>query len=406
MISEKISRILPALATALLLAACGDATGPVRTPLPETDVPPGAPSTVATVSCTASLQARTVNCGAPDDGLSSVIIGGQHQFVTLTSSNITVTADTFAFDVTVTNLIPQSLGTTNGSSADPAGVRVFFASGPTGSPSGTVTVANPDGTGTFTAAGQPYFQYNGMLKQDSVTAVKRWKLQFSPGVTSLTFTVLVSTAVQYPNGYIDDIPYVISLNPNEARALTGTARNFAGTPLGSAVSWASNAPATASISGTTVTAGGSNGFASLTATSGATSGLWNPAVSVCQSAVVTNGTNLPSSIAASDCFSSYGSNSGTPSTAYYADLFRVTLTAGQTITVTMDSGDDLDTYLLLAAPGTGFLVAGNDDDPTEALGVGSRMIYTATQSGVYVIEASTFNGLDTGNYTLGVTITG
>jgi hypothetical protein len=32
------------------------------------------------------------------------------------------------------------------------------------------------------------------------------------------------------------------------------------------------------------------------------------------------------------------------------------------------------------------------------------MTYTATQSGVYVIEASTFNGLDTGNYTLGVSI--
>jgi hypothetical protein len=408
MTPRKSSRLLPLVATALVLAACGDTTGPVRSPAPGTDVPvvPGGPSTVATVSCTASLQARTVNCGAPDDGLSSVIIGGQHQFVTLTSSNISVNVDTFAFDVTVTNLIPQTLGTTDGSSADAAGVRVFFASGPTASPAGTVTVANPDGTGTFTAAGQPYFQYAGLLEENDVSAVKRWKLQFSPGVTNLSFTVLVSTAVQYPNGYIDDIPYVISLDPNEARTLTGTARNFAGTPLGSAVNWGSNAPATASISGSTVTAGGSRGTASLTATSGATSGLWSPAVSVCQSAVVTSGTNLASSIAASDCFSSYGSNSGTPSTSYYADLFRVTLTAGQTITVTMDSGDDLDTYLLLAAPGTGILVAGNDDDPTEALGVGSRMTYTATATGVYVIEASTFNGLDTGNYTLGVSITG
>lgn len=408
MTSRTPSRILPLVATALVLAACGDTTGPVRSPAPGTNVPvaPGAPSTVATVSCTASLQARTVRCGTPDNGLSSVIIGGQHQFVTLTSSNIAVTEDTFAFDVRVTNLIPQALGTTDGSSADAAGVRVFFASGPTGSPSGTVTVANPDGTGTFTAAGQPYFQYAGALEQDSTSAAKRWKLQFTPGVTTLNFTVLVSTAVQYPNGYIDDIPYVISLDPNEARALTGTPRNFAGTPLGTMVSWSSNAPATASISGTTVTAGGARGFADLTSTSGSVSGLWTTAVSVCQSAVVTSGTSLPSSIANTDCFSSYGSNSGRPTTSYYADLFRVTLTAGQTITVTMDSGDDLDTYLLLAAPGTGFLVAGNDDDDTDALGVGSRMIYTATQSGVYVIEASTFNGLDTGNYTLGVTITG
>jgi hypothetical protein len=70
----------------------------------------------------------------------------------------------------------------------------------------------------------------------------------------------------------------------------------------------------------------------------------------------------------------------------------------------MDSGDDLDTYLLLASPTSGFLVAGNDDDDTEVLGVGSRIIYTATATGVYVIEASTFQTSDTGNYTLNVTI--
>jgi hypothetical protein len=70
----------------------------------------------------------------------------------------------------------------------------------------------------------------------------------------------------------------------------------------------------------------------------------------------------------------------------------------------MDSGDNLDTYLLLAENNLGFLVAGNDDDDTGVLGVGSRMVYTATVSGVYVIEASTFNGLDTGAYTLHVTV--
>jgi len=394
------TRILPILATALVLAACADATDPAR---PDTATPDG-PSALLAVTCTASRQARTVSCGAPvTTGTRNVIIGGQHQYVTLTSSNVAVVADSFMFDVSVTNLIPQPIGTTNGTSVDPAGVRVFFSSlASTGA--GTMTVANPDGTAAFTAAGQPYFQYNTMLEQDSTSAVKRWKLRFTPEVTTFTFTVYVSTAVQYPDGYIDGIPYVITLNPSESRTLTGTARNFAGTPLGSPVSWSSSAPATASVTGSLLTAGAARGFATLTATSGATSGLWNPAVSVCESAVVTNGTSLPSSIAASDCFSSYGDPNGRPTTSYYADLFRVTLTAGQTITVTMDSGDDLDTYLLLAAPSTGFLVAGNDDDDDGNLGVGSKMIYTATATGVYVIEASTFNGLDTGNYTLGVTI--
>ena len=128
------------------------------------------------------------------------------------------------------------------------------------------------------------------------------------------------------------------------------------------------------------------------------------AVSVCPSTTVMNGTTLPSSIASSDCFSSFGDPNGLPTTSYYADLYRVTLTAGQTVTVTMDSGDDLDTYLLLATGDLGRLVASNDDDPSGVLGVGSRLVYTAAASGVYVIEASTFNGLDTGSYTLHVTI--
>ncbi|MBB5209069.1 cadherin domain-containing protein [Chiayiivirga flava] len=110
------------------------------------------------------------------------------------------------------------------------------------------------------------------------------------------------------------------------------------------------------------------------------------------------------SIAASDDFSAVGSNIGTPTTSYYADIYRLTLAAGDEVEVTMDTGDDLDSYLLMANA-QGFLVAGNDDDDSGALGVGSRMIYTATESGVYFIEASTFNGLDTGNYTLAVNVT-
>jgi hypothetical protein len=394
------TRVIQLLATALAAAACADATDPSR---PDVVAPDG-PAGLIAVSCSASLQARTVTCGKPaQTGASNVIIGGQHEFVTLAATNIAVLADSFMFDVTVTNLIPQPIGTTNGTSVDGAGVRVFFSAlASTGA--GTMTVGNPDGTGTFTAAGQPYFQYNVKLEQDDTSPAKRWKLRFTPEVTAFTFTVYVSAAVQYANGYIDDLPYVVTLNPSEARTLTGTARNFAGTPLGSVVNWSSDTPATASVSGSLVTAGPARGFAYLTATSGATSGLWTSAVSVCAATVVTNGTSLPSSIASSDCFSSYGSNSGRPSTSYYADLYRVTLTAGQTVTVTMDSGNDLDTYLLLAAPGSGFLVAGNDDDDDEDLGVGSKVIYTATASGVYVIEASTFNGLDEGAYTLGVTI--
>jgi hypothetical protein len=400
----RATRPLALAAAALALAACSDA-GPLR---PEALAEPAPATTLqTTLVCTANTVGRTMTCGgAPSTGgASGVILGGQNTNVTLTSSNGAVVVDTFAIDVTVTNLIPQALGTTNGTSADPAGIRVFFYEGPVATAGGTVTVANADGTAMFTSAGQPYHQYAGLLEQDDTSAVKRWKFQLAGGATTFTFKVLISTAVQYPEGYIDGHYYVLTLNPGETRTLPGTVRRVNGAlNPDQTISWVSGAPATASVTGTQATAGGSNGFTEFTGTSGPRPGIYTTAVSVCPATVVTHGTSLPSSISSSDCFSSYGDPNGRPTSSYYADLFRVTLTAGQTLTVTMDSGDELDTYLLLAGPTLGELVAGNDDDDDGALGVGSKMVYTATVSGVYVIEASTFNGLDTGNYTLGVTI--
>ena len=397
--------VLPLAAATLLLAACSDTANPTRPDVAADNGDVGASVLQVSVTCSADTEAGTLRCGDATlpEGVRGLIVGNQNQYVTLTSGARSVTPDTFAVDVTVTNLIPQALGTTDGSTADPAGVRVFFSMEPT-SAQGNVEVANPDGTATFTAAQQPYFQYAGLLSQDSTSEVKRWKFARDPGVTRFTFTVLVSAAVQYPDGYIDGNPYVLALNPGETRTLGGIVRNAVGEPLaGEVITWNSSAPGIAAVSGTQVT-GGTRGFAELTAANGPRFGTYTTAVSVCQATVVGNGTNLPSSIATSDCFSTYGSSSGRPTTSYYADLYRVALTAGQTLTVTLDSGDDLDTYLLLADPVLGVLVAGNDDDDDGALGVGSRIVYTAPVSGVYVIEASTFNNLDTGNYTLDVSI--
>lgn len=415
---SKNARTLALVVPILFAAGCTDTTAPAvhaPPPIAATDHRPP----LASLTCTASVQQRTVACTSPDAGTSGVardvvidgepaldvIIGGQNQYVTLTSSNPQVVLDTFAIDVTVKNLIPQPIGTSNGTTTDPAGVRVFFSSGPTSTTGGTVTVANPDGTATFTASGQAYFQYNALIAQDATSATKRWKFQLTPAVTNFTFTVYISAEVQYPNGYVDGVPYVLALDPGEIRTLTGTVRTFLGDPdSDQTITWASNAPGTASVSGTQVTAGNSRGFATLTATAGARPAIYSTSVAVCQSTAVFSGSNLVSSIASSDCFSSFGDPNGRPTTSYYADIYRVTIPAGKTITVTMDSGDDLDTYLLLASDSLGTLVAGNDDDDEGLLGVGSRMIYTAPVTGVYVIEASTFNGLDQGSYILNVTI--
>jgi hypothetical protein len=242
------------------------------------------------------------------------------------------------------------------------------------------------------------------MPRDSTTMVKRWKFQIAPGVTTFSFTVLVSAEVIYPEGYIDGHPYVLTLNPGETRTLSGSVFNAVGTLLnGQTISWSSDAPDTASVSGSQVTAGQTQGFATITATSGARPGVFTTAVSVCPSMVVGDGTSLQASLLATDCFSSYGSSNGQTSTTYYGDLYRVSLTAGQTMVVTMDSDNALDPYLLLADANLGFLVAANDDDE-DIDTTNSRMVYTATATGVYVIEATSFDARSTGNYTLGVTI--
>ncbi|HEU0052153.1 MAG TPA: hypothetical protein VFQ39_03205 [Longimicrobium sp.] len=192
-------RTLPLVALALAAAACSDVSGPdAKTPEPT----PSGPTPLAVVSCNANVQNGTVSCGSPNTGgvNAAVLVGGQHLYVDLTSSGIAVTADTFAFDATITNLIPQPMGTTDFNTANPNGIRVFFLNGPTASGgSGAVTVANADGTGTFTAAGQPYFQYSGaLLGADGVlgcaetSSTRNWVLNLN-GATSFTFVVYIST---------------------------------------------------------------------------------------------------------------------------------------------------------------------------------------------------------------------
>jgi hypothetical protein len=398
---KNLSRKLPLLAMVLVAAACSDTVGPDQKPEPT----PTGPQPMVAVACTANTLTGSVSCGSPNGGANrNVLIGGQNQYVRLNSSNITVTADTFAFDVSVTNLIPQPLGTLDFVSLHPNGVRVFFVSGPTSTTGGTISVANPDGVGTFTAGSQPFYQYNQVVETDSTSGSKRWKLRFSPEVTNFTFLVAISTEVPYPNGYILGNPYVLTLDPGETRTLPGTVFSFVGNPLpGETITWVSSNPSLVSISGNQATAGGSRGFTEITGQSGLRPTDYYTAVSVCQSSVVGTGHSSAQTISEADCFSAFGTQDFRPSTSFYGDLYRVSLTAGQTITITLNTGNTLDTYLVLADP-LGFPVDVNDDDDTGVLGVGSRIVYTADVSGVYVFEASTFDGLDTGSYTLGVTI--
>lgn len=221
------------------VAACSDrASDPVVSPSPESPA-----STAIAVSCTANVRSGKVTCGAPAGatGRSDLIVGGQNAYVQLASSNIAVVADTFTFDVTVQNLIPQAMGTTDGSTPDAAGVRVFFNVAPTpiNGSTGSIEVANADGTGTFLQADQAYYQYDGILAPNATSGAKQWRFRFDPTVAEFGFLVYVATAVQYPQGFVDLAVDSLAVAEGGSGALTASAFRAVAAEPAAPISWSS-----------------------------------------------------------------------------------------------------------------------------------------------------------------------
>jgi hypothetical protein len=182
------------LGALLLVAACDGQ--------PAEPVVAGAPPPVTSVQaldCTVDVAAGKLSCTSelPAGGPSMTILGGQNSNVVLTASSTTRNADTVQFDVTIQSLLPEGMGTPDGVMVDTAGIRVFFASGPSVTQgSGTVMVANPDGVGEFTAPGQAYFRYAQKLAQDQVSDPRTWKLVHGAQVEKFAFRVYVSAELQ------------------------------------------------------------------------------------------------------------------------------------------------------------------------------------------------------------------
>ncbi|HEU0053861.1 MAG TPA: Ig-like domain-containing protein, partial [Longimicrobium sp.] len=273
-----------ALACALLtLAACSDRGEPLA---PSVAEPTPAPR--FELSCRANVAARTVECRAPrPSGVSAdLIVGEQGTYVQLASSNVAITADTFAFDVTVQNLIPQSMGTTDGTTLDPAGVRVFFHVLPVATQgAGDVEVANADGFGTFTLSNQPYYQYDEVLAQNQTSAPKNWKLRFDPTVEAFAFTLYVAAEVQYPAGYVELSPSTPNLLTGSSQALTAVVRTAVGNLASDqTVAWGSSDPLVATVDASGNVTAVKPGQVTVTATAGSRSG--STTIDVCPNLAV------------------------------------------------------------------------------------------------------------------------
>lgn len=281
-------RRLPRGAAALVLAAlsaCLDA--------PTTVLPPGdeAPPVLAAVRCTASRTALILRCGAPalPAGIDGLIVGGQGQYVFLSGEGVTYSTETqqFEFDASVQNLIPQALGTTDGSSGTAEGVRVFFSIPPTPiTGTGGITVLS-DGQATFTAANQHYFQYSdgelgadGLLSPNESSSAQRWVFEVPLNVETFDFEVYVAAAVQFPDGWVEVSPAADTLLAGAGQTLTATVRTVVGNPVpGAPVAWGSADTGVATVDGSGNVTTLAPGTATITATSGARTG--SASIAVC-----------------------------------------------------------------------------------------------------------------------------
>lgn len=178
----------------------------------------------------------------------------------------------YTFEMAVTNLIGQKIGTTDGSTVDAGGIRVFFTAGPTvTSGSGTITVV-PDGYGVFTGASQPYYEYDEILSPNAQSAYHTWTFQMPPTVNTFSFTVFVYAAVQYPNGWVGITPANTYLYLDEEGSLTAHLYNVYGVIDNTATfAWYSDNETVATVSAGLVHANDA-GDATITATTGSYSG--------------------------------------------------------------------------------------------------------------------------------------
>jgi len=234
-------RTLCALSLALLpFAGCAE-EGPVG---PERGNPgPGNQPVETYLSCNVSLRSGDLTCAAPEvelpGSVSGAILGGQAQYVYLESSGAAYdeTLEIFSASVAVRNFLTQPIGTSDGTTADPDGVRVFFVNDPvvTGG-TGVVAVDTADGTAEFTAADQPYIRFGGVIRpgmRSSSARVFRWSVPS----TVESFSFLVGVSAKVPNeGAIEPAAQIEAVQVS-----TGETHTCALDKEGNAYCWGNNA---------------------------------------------------------------------------------------------------------------------------------------------------------------------
>ena len=190
--------MIAALACLLVALACQDVervSAPIR--VPQAAQAEARPTLMLALTCTLSRSASTVACKPASSraaGVSANVIvsatGTYAQFVPFNLVKDTV-KQIWSFDAFLHNLMLQSIGTLNGTTV--TGSKVFVTDIQATQGTGTVSVINPDGTGTFTAPNQPYFNYNQIVAAGANSNAKLWKVSVPNSVTAVNMDILMST---------------------------------------------------------------------------------------------------------------------------------------------------------------------------------------------------------------------
>ena len=112
------------------------------------------------------------------------------------TENVLTLVRTLTAWTSINNMLPESIGTSDGVHPAANGTRVFFTTGPsTLSGVGVVTIGNASGTGTFTSPGQQYFEYNGIIAPGAFSGTIGWQFNSALAVNSFTFGIGVDAIV-------------------------------------------------------------------------------------------------------------------------------------------------------------------------------------------------------------------
>jgi hypothetical protein len=216
------------ISAAAFIVACGDpptsaathalrtSSGGVATPLIcQVQIAPQASASAADPGVSAGSSSASVTCRPSANAAAQSVTGGNRTMYASDSiledqgtdisiqfdsaqivDNVFTLSRTLTVWTSVTNMLPVDIGTSNGSTPAANGTRVFFTSGPsTLSGVGVVTVGNATGTGTFTATGQQYFQYNGIIAPGASSGTIGWQFDSLIAINSFTFGIGVDAIV-------------------------------------------------------------------------------------------------------------------------------------------------------------------------------------------------------------------